>query len=106
MVLNSFDLIKDVQYAYSEAFKLTQAPTKRKNEIEKQKNQVLGDMLTFTSNTLARLFVRSSDSELLLELFLREVYYTSLNILRVFEFSTLDLLLVRAFLLPVAYGSL
>lgn len=100
LIMNSFDLIKDVQHAYNEVMKVSQATTKRKSEVDKQKNQVLGDLLTFTSNTLARLFVRSSESPLLLELFMREIYYTSLNIIRVFEFSILDLLLVRTPLPP------
>lgn len=94
-VMNSFDAINMIQHAYQEVKRVSHAQEKQKNAIEKQKDQILSDMLTFTSNTLARLFVRSSQSEVLIDMFLRELYYTTVNIVRVFEFSILDLLLVR-----------
>lgn len=94
-VMNSFEAINMIQYAYQEVKRASHVQEKQKNEIEKQKDQILSDMLTFTSNTLARLFVRSSQSELLVEMFLREMYYTTVNVVRVFEFSILDLLSVR-----------
>lgn len=93
--MNSFEAINMIQYAYQEVKRASHVQEKQKNEIEKQKDQILSDMLTFTSNTLARLFVRSSQSELLVEMFLREMYYTTVNVVRVFEFSILDLLSVR-----------
>jgi hypothetical protein len=94
-VLNSFEAINMIQHAYQEVKKVSQAQEKHKTAIEKQKDQILSDTLTFTSNTLARLFVRSSQSEILIDMFMREMYYTTVNIVRVFEFSILDLLLLE-----------
>lgn len=95
---NSFDIIKDIQHAYSELYKLTTLQPKAKAAVDKTRDQVLGDTLTFTSNTLARLFVRGAESEFMLNMLLREVYYATVNLIRVFEYSILDLLGVRPFL--------
>jgi hypothetical protein len=99
LINNSFEVFKNIHHAYEEVMKLSQVPTKAKTAIETQKTTILGDTLTFTSNTLARLFVRSSDSDTFMEMFMRENYYTTVNIIRVFEFSILDLLKVRFFVL-------
>lgn len=95
IVANSFELIKNIQHAYSEAYKVSNLPPKAKATIDKTKETVLSDMLTFTLHTLARLFVRSSESDMVLDILCQEIYYASINIIRVFEFSTLDLLGVR-----------
>lgn len=96
LIENSFTMIAFIQHAYTEVMAMSQVAAKAKNAIDKQKSKVLSDMLTFTSNTLSRLFIRDNESDLLQEMFMRELYYTSINIIRVFEFSILDLLKVRA----------
>lgn len=95
LVENSLNLIKNIQHAYEEVQRLSTLPQAAKATVEKTKDTVLYDMLNYTLNTLARLFVRTSDSDLVLETLCQEMYYVTINIIRVFEFSILDLLGVR-----------
>jgi hypothetical protein len=56
--------------------------------------ETLNSSIDFISNTLARLYLMPWDAELA-TLVLRENYYSMLNVIRIWEFTTLDLLSVR-----------
>jgi hypothetical protein len=56
--------------------------------------ETLNNTIDFISNTIARLHLMPWDAELA-DLLLRENYYAMLNVIRIWEFTTLDLLSVR-----------
>jgi hypothetical protein len=59
--------------------------------VLKEKEDVEDQMCLFAGNTLSKLFMVPFDDDLA-NVILRENYYNTLNVLRVFEFTILDLM--------------
>lgn len=62
-------------------------------DIIKEGDTVLEQLITFTSNTVGKFYTMPFDAEIG-EYFMRENYYNTVNLLRVYEFTVLDLLQV------------
>lgn len=95
LVENSLTLIKTIQHAYTATLAASTLPEAAKAKIDKTISNIIYDMLKYTLDSLGRIFVRDAASDLLLDALSVAMYYTAINIIRVYEFSILDLLGVR-----------
>jgi len=93
VVVPSYTVLKRLQSLLPKVLELSPVDKSTKKALVKTLHSTLEDSVLFSSNTLGRLFLFPYDADLA-KIFLRENYYNMLNILRMWEFTILDLLQV------------
>jgi len=88
---SSFRLLEGYLRILNEIEKLSPLKKSEKRKVLKEKEDVEDQMCLFTGNTLSKLFIIPMDDDIA-KVILRENYYNTLNILRVYEFTILDLM--------------
>jgi hypothetical protein len=90
---SSFNLIETWIELVNVCERIMPLGKQKKKDILKEGDTVLEQLVTFTSNTIGRFYTMPYDAEIG-EYFMRENYYNTVNLLRVYEFTVLDLLQV------------
>ncbi|XP_049849592.1 uncharacterized protein LOC126319929 [Schistocerca gregaria] len=94
LLANSFEIFINIQNAYERALEFCTTKNSIKTKVKKQLDKIKNSVTRFSIDTMDMLNPRLPSGQVYQEKYVLMNYYATINMIRIYEYSILDLLLI------------